>query len=360
MKITFFIGSVIGGGAEHVVCELASYFCEQSYDCEILTVTRTQKQYKIDDKVKLQSLDRNGMKIKNGKIRLLAKMWNLFMYLIKSDTDCYVVFLPETIQAITFFKRFIKVPIILSERNNPKSYSNNIQRKMCNCFKKADGIVFQTNNARDYYRKYINELPLSTIIPNAILVDLPNRNISADEKTIVSVGRFNKQKNFELLINAFAIFFKKYNNYTLILYGEGELKKDYEKIINDLNVSKHVKLPGYIPDVAREICDASMFVMSSDFEGIPNALIEAMAIGIPSITTDFDGGAARLLIENRKNGLVVPKNDVTKLVEAMIELAEKPEFANEIGENAKDIRERLSKKTVFPQWLDFIEKVTNM
>lgn len=357
MKITYFIGSTIGGGAEHVICDLASYMCRQEgFQSEILTVTKTDDSYFIDPDVNVVSLEKRR-KIKNKYIRLIVKIFNLYRYIKYSKTDLYVVFLPETIKAIMLFKKLVKVPILVSERSNPASYDDKLKKQMVKAFSMADAIVFQTEEVREFYLKRIANMPQNTVIPNAIAGKLPEVYVGKKEKILVAAGRFKKEKNFELLIRAFANVSKEFTEYKLYLYGEGDLKNDYIKLSKQLGIEDKVVFPGYVENLAVKIRNATAFVLSSDFEGMPNALMEAMAMGIPCISTDCEGGGASYLIKNMENGILVCRRDVNALTKGITTLLRDVKLQKEISTNAVKIRERLSKEIIYARWKMFVSSI---
>ena len=167
MKISLFIGGISGGGAEHVVCDLASYLCERCYDVEILTVSEVPDNYLLHSNVHRSSLSKKSDS-KNRIIRVLTKMFRLWRHISKSKTDLYVVFLPETIHALMFFRKLIKAPIVISERGDPSSYNPKLLKMVLNDAKKADGVVFQTKMVEKYYKDRVPITENIEIIPNAI------------------------------------------------------------------------------------------------------------------------------------------------------------------------------------------------
>lgn len=357
MKITFFIGSTTGGGAEHVICDLASFIgIKDEYQSEILTVTRTKSSYHIDDSVKIFSLD-TSIGGKNRTLRKMIKMIKLFIFLVTSKTDMYVVFLPETIRAIMLFRKLIRVPVIVSERSNPWFYSEVCQKQMIKAFAKADAIVFQTEDARNFYSSNIPQMPYYEIIPNAVTGKLPTQFVGKSEKVIVAVGRFKREKNFDLLIKAFARVHKCYPDYELHIYGEGELKEEYISLALELGIEKSLILPGYVPDVPERIKTATMFVLSSEYEGIPNALVEAMAIGLPCVATNCGGGAVSMLIKNMVNGIIVERNDEIAMANAMELLLSDSGLRKKISKSAIKVREELSQERIYSRWKLLIDQI---
>lgn len=191
----------------------------------------------------------------------------------------------------------LHIPLIYSERNDPNRVN---QRKVDKIYRKivehrADEFVFQTTGAQKCYPKKVQKR--SVVILNPLdVTGFPTHDFTVEKKEIVTVGRLEPQKNQKLLINAFSELAKDFPDYTLIIYGEGSLRNELENYIISKGLQSKVVLPGVKNNIQEYIKDASLFVLSSDYEGIPNALIEAMAIGLPCVSTDCSPGGARELI----------------------------------------------------------------
>lgn len=167
-----------------------------------------------------------------------------------------------------------------------------------------------------------------------------HRRILRSEK---QADRFLRQadrtENHALLIKAFAGITAKYPAYKLVIYGDGPLRKDLELLASNLGIADKVSFPGYTTEIRKKIERSSLFVLSSDFEGMPNALMEAMALGVPCISTDCKGGGARFLIKNGTNGLLTPIGDVEALQTAMEKILSDQFFADNLSHNAHKLCE---------------------
>lgn len=250
---------------------------------------------------------------------------------------------------------------IISERNDPAHFAGSTITRIVSrlLMQKADGFVFQTKDAQNYYGGNIAKH--STIIPNPLFIsgDLTDVIYKRErEKVIVATGRLNKQKNHPLLIKAFKRVHEKYPEYKLVIYGEGPERERDEALIKELKIEDCVSLPGAINNVPEIIRKASLYVLSSNFEGMPNALMEAMALGLPSISTDCPCGGPRELIRNGENGMLVPVGDEKALSEAMLYMLEHPDEANAMGQEAMKIRETHSTDRICQQWYDYFQKIT--
>lgn len=352
--ITFFIGSIGGGGAERVICELASYMATNNYHVKILTLTDTENKYPISSKIEYYSLDKDI--VQNKKIKkIIQKIFRLCVFIKKNYTDCYIVFLPETIILVTLLRWMIKCPVIISERNDPTSYNKFVQLLMLNAAKRNEGIVFQTAFAQTFYEKKVRRLN-GMVIPNAVKTEFLDPYMGKRDNRIVSVGRFNSQKNFPLLIKAFAIVSKKLPQYEMTIYGEGDTKSICIELSKKLGILDKINFAGFSTDIKEKIKNAAVFVLPSDYEGIPNALMEAMALGIPCISTDCKGGGAKLLIGNNKNGILVRRNDPVQMAAAIEEILTNKVLAAEISTNAANFMKTYNPSQIYGIWIDYIEK----
>ena len=354
MKINFFIGGLSGGGAERVICNLSNYLYNKGHTVTILTMADDQPSYSLDDGVRrialLNEEERRGF-IYNSCLRL----WRFCKYLKQEKTDVYVVMLPVTIIMMLVMRWLIKGKIIASERNSPSTYARTTQRLLKFLAKQAEGWVFQTKEEYEWYGRVVKK---GIIIPNAINPDfIKPVYTGVRKKTIVTVGRMTEQKNQALLIRAFAEVVKDFPLYNLKIYGDGEKRDELIILSEKLGLVNNIEFPGYLKNIGEHIKDSSLFVLSSDFEGMPNALMEAMALGLPCISTDCDGGGAKFLIENGKNGMLVPKGDAEILADAMRKMLSDKAFAEQCGQEAHKIVTQLEPHVIYSKWESFINDV---
>ena len=220
----------------------------------------------------------------------------------------------------------------------------------------ADGIVFQTPDAKKYFDGIVNSN--YEIIPNPVN-DLFIKNPYSEErkKVIVNVGRIEGQKNQLLLIKSFEKIMDKFPDYKLIIYGEGSKKEELIKYINERKLNNRVVLAGQVDNIYDKIYDASLFVLSSDYEGMPNALIEAMCLGLPVISTDCPCGGPKMLIKDGVNGFLVPVNDENIMSETISRILADDKLRKELSINASKLKEMVSSNVVNQKWLKFIQTI---
>ena len=221
----------------------------------------------------------------------------------------------------------------------------------------ANGCVFQTNDAMSMFATFIQRK--SKVIYNDVCEEFFNVVRSNESCNIVSIGRLVKQKNHLLLIRAFSKIANKFPRLKLEIYGTGSLQQELESLIVKLDLSKRVLLKGYTKDIPGILSRAEVFVLSSDFEGMPNSLMEALAVGVPCISTDCPCGGPRKLIENNFNGILIPVNDENALSDGISKLLSNREFAEFLGRNAKKKAKEFHPNKVFTEWKEYVEWVVN-
>lgn len=353
MKITLFIGSLYGGGAERVACNLANYLSNIGHTVNIITMAESKQSYGLSNKVCNIILLKN-VERKNTIFNFIIR-WNRLKTILKNNnTDCYVVLLPVTTIMLLLLKKKTNAPVIAAERVDPSQYSHLKKKALKILAKRADKFIFQTNEIRNWYGSSVKN-ESAVVIPNAINPAFIRPRYEGErEKIIVGVGRLTEQKNFSMLIDAFAELHKEFLDYKLIIYGEGPLKSALEHQVELLGISESVLLPGNEKDIISKLEIASMFVLSSRFEGMPNALMEAMALGVPCVSTDCGGGGARFLIRNGENGLLIPNEDKDAMVEAMKKILSDEKYSEELSKNAHKIIEFLAPDIIYKKWEETI------
>lgn len=344
MNIIIIIGSPVLGGLERVAFNLSKWFCTQP-GCHSTVIALSGTDYNAFDTTGYDYIELSeGQTIR--KLRKAIKYKHPDIVLTMSVPSCIY-----TVPALLG----LGIKHVVSERNDPNHFAGRtITRIVSRCLLRfADAYVFQTRQAQAYYGGNIAKN--SVVIHNPLykLFDISNLSLNSHRREIVSVGRLNPQKNFPMLIEAFSMIQKSFPLYRLIIYGEGPRRTELEGLIKSLGLENSVFLPGSTIDVLDKIKDATLFVLSSDFEGMPNALMEAMSLGLPCISTKCPCGGPEELIHDNHNGILVPVGDKKALSEAMIDLLNNDEKRNRLGNAAKKIRESHSMDKICHQWYDY-------
>lgn len=396
-EIIFAIKVMSGGGAERVISLLSSSMVEKGYSVILLLTHQSEKDAildNIDSSVQVISLvdqDLDGAKINLFSniylfcARVFGKIGKIFStklfqysltikYLaynysrIKLMSKIFQKHKNSTVVAFLYDSIFYSLlsvtksnKLIISERGDPcqSLASKTTMAFLKNEFQKADGFVFQSPDVEKWYRD--NTKVKGTVIFNPIKNGLPEPFIGERRKSIVNFCRINPQKNLPLLLDAFELFAESFPEYELHIYGDASTEADiqyFETVKEKRESLKSKDRVFFFPasrDIHRVIRDYSMFVSSSDFEGMSNSMLEALALGLPCVCTDCPAGGARAVIKDGENGLLVPVNDAVLLSEAMKRIISEKGLSEKLSENAVKIREEQSLEKIIEKWMEIIE-----
>lgn len=346
------------GGAERQIVALANGMAEMGHEVHLVVLHTNNPRYIIAQSVVIHDLTyaEDG-----GGNRIPARYRALKKCLASLEPDVTVHFWMQSAYFVALMPKLARGLAIYSERGDPgdSEYAGLLGLVRQATFRRMDGFVFQTVAARDYFPDRIRRR--SAIIPNPVRIpdEVLLRQVSKRSARIVSVGRLAPQKNQSLLLEAFSEISSCFPALQLWIYGEGELEGDLIKQAKRLKITDRFKIIRPRRDVLSQIKDASLFVLSSSYEGMPNALLEAMALGLPCVTTDFEPkGAAASIVDDGVDGLVVLP-DPESLANAMTSVLEDTERAETMGRNAKKTIEKYSPKVIFELWNSFLLDIVN-
>ena len=347
-KITFVTGSMGRGGAERVISLLANFYVKMGSDVSILMLLHDKVEYELDERIKVINLSKENVKALFDMPRLI---WNVHNYVKKEKPEAVVAFMAQICLVTGFACRGLKTRLIQSERIDPAAVGRGRFYEMLlnHVYANGDITVLQTKRARNYFPEKVREN--SVIIPNPIAVKCTA--VQQRSGRIVTAGRLTKQKNQAMLIEAFAALHKRYPRYTLDIYGEGPLEEELQAKIDALGLNGVVVLKGNVPNIHEEMADAEIFVLPSNFEGLSNALLEAMMMGLPCVATNCSG--CDEVIEDSINGLLIPIGDMKALEEALLQLAGDDEYRRQLGQKAAKSTSKYEVDTVINLWRDAIE-----
>ncbi len=333
MKIVFVIPDMPGGGTERVVALLANEYCRRGMEVAILLFAGHETAYPLDDKIEVVSVGNPSGGQTMARIERLRRMRRY--YAENKDCQIWAFSVMGAVFSVLAARRKQHF-FLVSERNDPNQYDH--QRIRNFAYRFADVIVCQTLDAVGQFPDKIAKK--SVVIPNPVDIgDLQPYEGERDKK-IVAVGRLEPQKNHKLLLRAFAEFAATHKEYVLEIYGKGELEEELKALARELGIEKHVQLRGFSGKVKEEINNAAMYVLSSDYEGISNSMLEAIALGVPVIATDCPIGGSRMYIEDGVNGLLVPVGDMQTMAAAMKRIADDAEFRESLSRQGRKLREQ--------------------
>lgn len=363
MRIAFHLNCLEQGGAERVVSNLANQFAREGVEVYVTTQWYGENEFVLDERVKRVHV---GLREEDAKKNRLLKYYLRIKYLkdfIRQEKpDVLVAFAQKAIFRSIMAAEGTKCPVCACVRANPlTSYNSRASRlKIKLLLHKAKGFVFQTEAQRDFFPKYARE--------NSIIILNPVHQKYIDEpmsegrrKEVVQSGRLVDFKNQAMLVDAFMEVHKKHPDYVLKIYGPDSLdgtKEILEQKIRDYRAEEFILLPGGSDNLEKELKDAAVFAFSSNHEGLPNTLLEAMALGLPVVATDCPCGGPATVIHNYENGILVPIKNAEEMAKGICYMIEHPKEAEEMAKNAARIAEITNAHTVFEQWKGYLEALS--
>lgn len=345
-NITFVIGNMLQGGAERVVANLSASMAEQGLDVVILSYYDEESVYALHPEVKLIKIQRE-----TGSDNIVKNTACIRRYFKQRQGRIYSFLALFNILSVIAHTG-LKSRLIVADRNTPDKDPKRLLLRIVRNFlyRFADLIVVQTEANGEYFRRRMS-VPVERIYNPLELNGRNGQALQTEKKDlIVSVGRLDLQKNHKMLLHAFQKIHTRFPTYHLVIYGEGPLRAETKRLAEELGLPDCVHMPGNCADIYDRIMPAKLFVLSSDFEGMSNALVEAMGLGLPVISTKVSGAVD--LIRNGYNGELVDVGDVDMLAERMRVVLSDAELQKKYGENAVEICEMLSMEKITEQWMN--------
>lgn len=361
-KIAFHLNCLEQGGAERVVSNLANQFAREGYEVLIATEWYGENEFSIDSRVRRVHVGlREADGRKNRVVQFLLRVKYLREFMVRERPDILIAFAQRANYRALMAAPGTKVPVLISIRTDPvghyDAWSDKLQIPFL--FPRAAGCVFQTEGQREFFAPFLQKN--SRVILNPVNDKyIGVAKSEGRKKEVVQSGRLVDFKNQPMLLRAFVEVHRKHPDYLLRIYGGDSFdgtKEILEGIIAENEAQDYIRLMGASDRLEKDLADAAVYAFSSDWEGMPNALLEAMALGLPIVATDCPCGGPRTVMEDGVNGLLIPIKDQRALEDGMNKLIEHPEYAERLGEQARKISEIANGKAVFGQWRDYIEEI---
>jgi glycosyltransferase involved in cell wall biosynthesis len=399
VKITLIIPTLNSGGAERVISEIANYLIKKNHTVDLITLSAPTATpfYPIDPKINLQQLNLllpdNPNPVPNpdlnpdinlnhnlnnpslySKIKnLIIRIYKLRQTIISCKPDVILSFI-DIMNVTTFLAtRATNIPVIVAERTDPNIYKipkfyNWLRTKL---YPRSYKVTVQTQSALAYFSQQIQDK--AQIIPNYNRINnitnpdsttnidstanpdsaansnsVANKNITQHPKVIASVGRLEQEKDHATLIRAMPPVIAKYSQLTLQIYGEGSLHNQLQELIDSLQLTDNIKLMGTVQDIQSCLEQADLFVFPSKYEGFPNALLEAMAVGVPCIASRCSGNTE--LITDNINGRLFEIGDTGTLTDLILKLLADQQTRAAFSAASQQKALSYDPETIFAQW----------
>lgn len=345
-KVSFVITDMSSGGAERVMSLLANYFTSRGVETQILAIKSGKIVYPLDKRIQYHYIG----SFSNPVFKFFGRLKKINQQ--TKDSDVVISFLWHCNVYTLLANLFNHRKIVISERSDPSSEMRGLFRyfKWIRniCYLRADRIVFQTEDAMNYYHGRLHRI--GVVIPNPLSPGIQGVSTEERENILVAAGRFTEQKNLPMMIDSFHQIHSVFPEYKLMIYGEGEMKEDLIEQRDRLGLTEFIEFPGFSKNLLQDIKRAKLFLSSSDFEGISNSLIEALALGIPAVATDCPVGGSRQFVRTGYNGILVPVRDENALSDAIIKILSTDTLWKEMCHNAATIKNDLSIKRIGEMW----------
>lgn len=356
MKIAFLLGTFSSGGAERVASLLINALQTRGHQVSLLTWGGIEKDfYRLHDGVRRIGMNLLGARAGIAKVGAnLRRIARLREEIRRHSPDVVISFITQTNVLALIAVAGLRIPVVISERIDPRVHPEPFPwRLLRSCvYRRACRLVVQTDAVRGWAERLVGSDRV-VVIPNpvgeySLHVAVPRPETDRPLR-IIAMGRLVHQKGFDLLLDAFHLAAKQIPACRLAIYGEGPDRGLLERRARERGLAEHVSFPGVVANPADALCDATLFVLSSRYEGFPNALIEAMSLGCPVVAFDCPSGPAEI-VRHEVDGLLVPSGDVQALSAAISRVLLDPDLRSRLARRAVDVRHRFSLDSVVNVW----------
>lgn len=361
MRVGFLINDLSSGGSERATCGICKYLANNGIDTTIVTVNDCVPFYDVDENVKLVSLSCNNIEKKAGFKRFfssISKSFYIRKRIREMNFDIVIAMSVVLGNYALFSTVFTRTKCICTERNDPYLTYNSFIHKTLKKItaKHSDGYIFQTAEQENYY-----PIPLcgkKAVIPNAVFnkyaytADVPSER----EKTVTALGRLVKQKRYDDMVRAFVIFHEKYPEYTLQIFGEGDEKENLQNLIDSFNASDYIIINEPRNDAILFAARSSAYILCSEYEGLPNALLESLYCGVPCISSIYSP-AVKELITDGQNGLLFEVGDIESISRCLERIISNKAFSDNLSSNAILSTRKYDIENIGEEWIRYFKDV---
>lgn len=353
------------GGAERVASTLANAWVSRGDQVTLMPTFsgRGDCFYELSPDISLIYLADLVRGHKKSFANQFARLKALRRFFVAERPDVIVAFLSNVNVATIVASAGLGIPVVVCERTDPFIFPTSLVLKLARMvtYPFADALMVQTQAVASKYQSAKWHSRQISVIPNPVpqqFLDIERKSIGLDgNKHLIAVGRLTEEKQFDVLIKVFANLADRYSNWSLRIIGEGPLRAVLQQQINDFGLVGRVELSGISANIGVELIEADAFVLASKVEGFPNALLEAMAVGLPCVTFDCPSGPREISADGQF-ALLVPLNDEPAFRLELEKLMSDADLRQTLGSQARaSVLERFTLDTVLEQWELLFRKV---
>lgn len=361
-KILFVIISLVGGGAEKVLVRLITRLDKDKYNVRLVLFEQ-----KLDFLHELDSSLRIDCLHKTSRWDFLNMIFKLKKIMREFTPDVVISLLDYanviTALALSFAK--VRARLLLCEHNYPMrhpavSFRAVIQRLKKYTYRKADNVIVVSKSIKKYYEKNLRLIPerikvIHNPIPDEEVIEKSREKAEhpflqdAQRRVIITVGRLEQVKRYDRLIRAFSRARKQQENLCLIILGKGSLEGELKALVKQLGEEEHINFVGFKQNPYAWIAKSEVLALSSEVEGFPNVLIEAMVCGVPVVSVDCKSGPSEI-IKHQHNGLLVPEGDERLLAEALLTIIRDEKLRRKFAQTGKEFAAKFQVENILPQY----------
>lgn len=368
MIIAFLITGLDYSGGPKMQAWVANQLAKEGHEVHFVSIYSKQMDQPVDSRIKVNFVEsvQHKSRFYRNTIGAITDVLKLDAIIKQINPDIILSFIHSIDIFYLLYSRLMnkKRIFIISLRMDPYSQRGIIDRIRLQLTTLADGYVFQSDGAKNYFST--KSIKKAIIIPNPVTKKTLKfcENIMPfllrDNIVVVPARLDIPQKRQDVALKAFSIVVQKYPQMKLVFLGNGPDKNELIKFAKQLKIEKWVEFHKTVPSAEEYIRNCKIVLFTSDHEGIPNALIEAAALGINIVTTDFKPGSARMILEDNKSGYIVARGDYCSLAEKIIFLLEHPILADQYSKVLRDIKTKYSEEVIGKKWNDFVNEVYNV
>ncbi len=362
MRLTLVISQLGSGGAERVLSTMASHWADRGHDITVLTLGQQSSDfYPLSPAVKRASLGLAGPShtLYTTALTSWRRVWALRTEIRFTRPDAVISFMDTTNILTLLATRETTIPVVISERTDPAQHRIGAVRSWARrrIYPLAHAIVVPSRGVARWVGENIRG-PLLRVIPNPVRgpSDAAVFDRLREGQRVVALGRLSPEKQLDYLLRAFSRCSSRHPGWSLEIVGEGPDRHRLETLAAELGISQRVRFSGAVPDPQNVLREADLFVLTSRYEGFPNALLEAMACGLAAVSFDCPSGPNEI-IRPDVDGVLVPAQDLDALADSMDRLMSDPAARRRLGSRAVEVAERFGVERIMSMWENVLEEV---